>query len=102
MPFNGSGMVTIAYLSNGGNTATATAPAGTSAKAVAKDAMLLSVGAPPPPGVPGWGEFPDTCPLCWKLNSGIIITIPTMAVPSAPPAGATTSPINSSTGACVV
>ena len=78
------------HLAKGGKTATATAPAGTSAKAVAKDAMLLSVGAPPPPGVPGCGEFPDTCPLCWKLKSGIIITMPTIETPRAAAGGAIT------------
>ena len=77
------------------------APAGTSAKAVVKVEILLSVGEPPPPGVPGCGEFTDACPLCWKFKSGIIITIPTIPAPSAAVAGAATSSI-SSIGACVV
>ena len=76
------------YVTKGGKTATAVAPAGTSAKDAAKVGMLASVGEPPPPGVPGCGEFPDTCPLCWKLKSGIIITMPTIETPRAAAGGA--------------
>ena len=73
-----------AYVANGGKTDTAVSPAGTSAKDADKVVILVSVGEPPPKAVPGAGEPPVACPLCWKFRSGIIMAIPIMDTPSAP------------------
>ena len=76
------------HVKNGGNTATAANPAGTSARDAAKEAMLLSKGEPPPPIVPGCGEFPVACPFCWKFKSDIIMTMPIIPIIPAPNAPA--------------
>ena len=62
----------VTHVSNGGKTATARNPAGTKSKDEAKVGMLVSVGKPPPPRVPGCGELPTACPLCWKFRSVIM------------------------------
>ena len=76
------------YFANGGKTATALKPAGSNAKDAVKVARLPSVGAPPPPVVPGCGELPVAWPLCWKFRSAIIAipAMPTMDTPSVEPA----------------
>ena len=76
------------YVANGGNTATGVNPAGTKAKLAVKVGMLLSIGEPPPPGVPGCTDPVETCPVSWKLKSVIIAIpiIPTIETPAAPEA----------------
>ena len=60
--------------------------------------MLISVGSPPPPRVPGDTDPPVGLPLSWKFIFGIIITMPIIAAPNAPPTCAPTCAIDAVVG----
>ena len=92
------------YVANGGNTVTTLNPTGRRAKDADNVPMLLSKGEPPPPRVPGGGEFPTACPLCWKFISDIIIDMPAIPIIPAPnaPAAWAAAAIASSTADSVV
>ena len=76
------------YLAKGGKTATADNPKGARDKDKANVGMLVSVGNPPPPGVPAGTDPPVGLPLPWEFIVDIIIimpTIPAIPTPNAPP-----------------
>ena len=88
------------YLAKGGKTATADSPKGARDKDEANVGMLVSVGNPPPPGVPADTDPPVGLPLPWEFILDIIIIM--LTIPDIPAIPATDAPPTCAGAPCAI